>query len=186
MTAPDSPRLRADARRNHDALLRAGEQLLERDGAGFSFEEAARLANVGKGTLYRRFASRDHLIAEVLARRFAELAREADELLDAADSGEAVRTWLRSFDRLPLRYRGLSARLGVALSGDGSAVGSACGPMKASFHALLVRSQADGRIRPDVRDSELLGVIASFPDQVRDEEGRARILEVILSGLGPG
>lgn len=185
MVADGEPQLRADAQRNRDAVLRSGQRLLERDGAEFSLEEAARLAGVGKGTLYRHFPTRDELIAAVLAQRFTELADEAEARRAASDAGEAVREWLRSFDRLPLRYRGLSARLGTALGDDGSAVATACAPMKERFTELLERAQAQGAVRTDVRASELLSVIASLPQQIAEPDGRGRILDLILRGLAP-
>jgi AcrR family transcriptional regulator len=175
--------LRSDAQRNYDAVLRAGEQLLAQHGPDFAFEDVARAAGVGKGTLYRHFATRDHLIAAVLAERFARLAAEADTLYDSAEPGDAVETWLRSFDRLPTRFRGLGARLGDGLADDGSAVSTACRPMKASFNRLLVRAQDAGVVQADVVDAELLSVVASLPAQFRDAEGRSRFLDVILRGI---
>ncbi|MCU1583210.1 MAG: TetR family transcriptional regulator [Microbacteriaceae bacterium] len=88
-----------------DALLAIGADLLAEDGANLPFEEVARVAVVGKGTLYRHFPTRDHLIAAVLRQRFDQLADEADELLISTSPSNAVNMWLRSFDRIPERFR---------------------------------------------------------------------------------
>jgi len=60
--------LRADARRNRDALLVvAAAQFAER-GVETPLEDIARRAGVGIGTLYRHFPSREALIADVYRR----------------------------------------------------------------------------------------------------------------------
>jgi AcrR family transcriptional regulator len=180
-TAPRQQR--ADAQRNYEALVRAGAELVAEHGPDLPFEEVARVAGVGKGTLYRHFPTRDHLIAAVLRDRFDRLAKEADELLETADPSAGVDRWLRSFDRIPARFRGLSARVSEGLADEASAVSTACIPMKASFSELLRRAQESGVVRGDIEPVELLSVVAALPEQVRDREGRSRYLEVILRGL---
>jgi AcrR family transcriptional regulator len=174
---------RADAQRNYDALLAIGADLLAEHGANLPFEEVARVAVVGKGTLYRHFPTRDHLIAAVLRQRFDQLADEADELLISTSPSNAVNMWLRSFDRIPERFRGLSARVGESLADDSSAVSTACIPMKEAFARLIHKAQADQQVRDDVDPVELLGVVAALPAGLRDEDGSSRYIDVILRGL---
>lgn len=60
---------RADAARNREALLAAAQRLVERDGvAAVTMDAVAREAGVGKGTVFRRFASREGLMASLLDR----------------------------------------------------------------------------------------------------------------------
>ncbi len=177
---------RADAMRNRAALLAAGEALLARHGATMPFEDVAREAGVGKGTLYRHFPTRDHLVAALMEDRFDLLREEADALLTSEEPMEAVARWLRDFDRYPLRSRGLSVRVGEGLSDDTSAVSTACQPMKESFRRLLRRAQDAGLARDDVDVSELLTVIAALPRQFRDADGSSGFLDVILRGLSTG
>ncbi|WP_348789844.1 helix-turn-helix domain-containing protein [Leifsonia sp. NPDC080035] len=85
MTSPARP-LRADARRNREALLTAAGDLLGERGDDVQIEEIAARAGVGVGTLYRHFADKDALVAAIVGRRFAaatDLARAAEELPDA-------------------------------------------------------------------------------------------------------
>jgi AcrR family transcriptional regulator len=174
---------RADAQRNYDVLLAVGADLLGEYGAGLPFEEVARVAGVGKGTLYRHFPTRDHLIASVLKQRFDQLTDEAVDLAQSTSAGAAVASWLRSFDRIPERFRGLSARVSESLSDDSSVVSTACIPMKGAFADLIRRAQADGEIRVDIEPIELLGVVAALPSNVRDADGSSRFIEVIIRGL---
>ncbi len=58
---------RRDAARNREALLRAAERLVERCGAdGVTMDAVATAAGVGKGTVFRRFESREGLMAALL------------------------------------------------------------------------------------------------------------------------
>ncbi len=183
MTSPSPRSPRADARRNRDALVAAGEALFARHGANLPFEDVAREAGVGKGTLYRHFATRDHLVVAILQDRFDRLTDEAVELLDSESPSAAVATWLRDFDRYPPRARALGIRVGEGLADEGSAVAAACRPMKRSFGRLLERAQAAGEIRSDVDVAELLTVVATLPQQFRDANGSSAFLEVIIRGL---
>ena len=58
----NTPRLRADARRNRDRIIAAARTAFAEQGTDVPMEEIARAAGVGVGTLYRRFPDRDSLI----------------------------------------------------------------------------------------------------------------------------
>ncbi|MES2170466.1 MAG: TetR/AcrR family transcriptional regulator [Actinomycetota bacterium] len=175
--------VRADARRNRDALLAAGRSLLGHESTGIAFEDVAVSAGVGKGTLYRHFPTREHLVAALLQERFDALALDAAFLLGDDDPLAAVDRWLRTYDRYPVSARGLGARFGEALADPRSAVSTACVPMKEGFTALLRRAQQAGLARQDVDVPELLTVIASLPRQSRDANGSSPFLDVILRGI---
>ena len=58
---PQRPQ-RADARRNYEALLLAARDVFSEDGAEATMDEIARRAQLGIGTLYRHFPTRQHLL----------------------------------------------------------------------------------------------------------------------------
>jgi AcrR family transcriptional regulator len=61
------PPERRDAARNREALLVAAEELVERCGIdGVTMDAVAARAKVGKGTVFRRFGSREGLMAALL------------------------------------------------------------------------------------------------------------------------
>lgn len=67
--ADDEPPERRDAARNRDALLVAADALIGECGVdGVTMEAVAARAGVGKGTVFRRFESREGLMAAVLNR----------------------------------------------------------------------------------------------------------------------
>ncbi|MGW4569175.1 TetR family transcriptional regulator, partial [Streptomyces sp. NPDC004561] len=66
-TAPDEPCLRADAARNRARLLEAAARLIaERGVDGVTMEAVAVAAQVGKGTVFRRFGDRTGLLMALL------------------------------------------------------------------------------------------------------------------------
>lgn len=63
----DEPCLRADAARNRARLLEAAARLVAEHGAaGVTMEAVAAAANVGKGTVFRRFGDRTGLLTALL------------------------------------------------------------------------------------------------------------------------
>ncbi|MFI7498445.1 TetR/AcrR family transcriptional regulator [Streptomyces sp. NPDC049687] len=66
-TTGDEPCLRADAARNRARLLDAAARLIAEHGvAGVTMEAVAAAANVGKGTVFRRFGDRTGLLTALL------------------------------------------------------------------------------------------------------------------------
>ncbi|MDX3643347.1 TetR/AcrR family transcriptional regulator [Streptomyces sp. MB09-02B] len=72
--APDQPRLRADAARNRTRLLEVAARLAAECGAAnLTMEAVATAAEVGKGTVFRRFGDRFGLMVALLDHQEREL-----------------------------------------------------------------------------------------------------------------
>src|ERR1700759_5830404 len=99
MGFPPARLMRADAQRNHDAVLAAARAVFARAGSDAPMEDVARAAGVGKGTLYRRFPTREHLFAAILQERVDELDASAQRALAAPDVWQALSQWLGAWDR---------------------------------------------------------------------------------------
>ncbi len=70
---------RADAARNRQAILEAADELFSAaDPRSVSMDDIARVAGVGKGTLFRRFGDRTTLIRQVSAARIAPLRTQIE------------------------------------------------------------------------------------------------------------
>src|ERR1700751_6333794 len=109
MSSPSAKLMRADAQRNHDAVLAAAKAVFAQAGTDAPMEDVARAAGVGKGTLYRRFPTREHLFAAILQDRVDELDVSARRALDAPDAWRALREWVGVYDRWSAAYPGMSA-----------------------------------------------------------------------------
>jgi len=176
--------LRADARRNYDALVAAGKSVFAREGTDAPLEDVGRAARVGRGTLYRHFPTREHLFVAIMKERVDELEARATQLLDAPDAWQALAEWLHLYDRSATEYRGMSARVGSRLAVDESPIAAACAPMKRSFERLYRRAQREAGVGRDLRAVELLALISALPSPAPGDR-RNRYLEVVLRGLRP-
>jgi AcrR family transcriptional regulator len=88
-----SPRpLRADARRNRDAILSAARAVFDADGIFASIDGIATAAGVGNATLYRNF--RNDLLAAVIEDSIGDLLKESDELEREMPADDALSEWL--------------------------------------------------------------------------------------------
>jgi len=183
VTSPASKPLRADARRNYETLLAAGKAVFARSGTDAPLEDVGRQAGVGRGTLYRHFPSREHLFVAIIEDRVSFLETRARELLSSPDPGRALADWLRVYDQVAAGYRGMSARVGNALTDDRSPVAAACAPMKASFELLFNRARDAGVIRGDVTAVQVLALVAALPKDPRGDSTIEPYLNIVLSGL---
>ena len=184
---PDRP-LRADAARNHRAIVAAARAALEQDGTDVSLEEVARRAGVGASTLYRRFAGREELLAAVFEDYFAE---SIEPLLAAAsadrDPWHALVTVLEGMVDAVLRHRPLvsAALRRGAVTPD--IAERALGPLA----ALVARGQEAGVLRGDVVAKDLPTVVlmtvatAGPLDGAHDPRAWPRYLALLLDGLRP-
>src|ERR1700722_20731443 len=93
LVTPPRPR-RADAARNRALLLAAAADEFAERGLDASVADIARRAGVGKGTVFRHFATKDDLLAAIVLDRVNALNAVGDRLLDAADPGAALLEFL--------------------------------------------------------------------------------------------
>lgn len=88
------PPERSDAARNRVALLEAAQRLVDEGGvAGVTMERVAAAAGVGKGTVFRRFESREGLMGALL--NHSETAWQAAVLSGPAPLGPGAEPWDR-------------------------------------------------------------------------------------------
>lgn len=187
VTSTTSPRrpLRADAQRNHEALLAAAKDLFATAGADAPLEELAKRAGVGRGTLYRHFPTREHLFVAIMQERVDLLADRARELLAEPDPWPALVEWLDLYDRSAREYRGMSMRVAEGMAEDGSPVATACAPMKAAFLTLFDKAHTSGAVRPDIGALQLLTLISSLPKDPVSGTTAREYLDIVLRGIRP-
>ncbi|MCE6993663.1 TetR/AcrR family transcriptional regulator [Saccharothrix sp. S26] len=78
--------MRKDAERNRAAILATAARLIAEHGPdGFSMEDVAAAAGVGKGTVFRRFGDRDGLVRAVVDETSQSWRAESAALLEADD-----------------------------------------------------------------------------------------------------
>jgi len=179
--------LRVDAERNLRRLLDAAAQAFAEDGLGVSVAEIARRAEIGKGTVFRRFPTKEHLVAAIVCDRLREIARTGATLLDAEDAGDALLEFMRAGAAVQAKDRGfLEAAAGAELELE--EVLAAKHELLALTSQLLERAQRAGAVRADVTSEDILLLEcaccqASAPLHDVAPELWRRYVDVIFDGL---
>jgi AcrR family transcriptional regulator len=179
--------VRADARRNRDKIVAAGRELILELGPDAPFDQIAARAGVGNATLYRHFATREDLVRSVVVDDMNGVREEA-----AAALAEETTAWtaLRRFCEAVMRGR-LVALLPIAgphvvRDVEFDAVRDA---LVTVLGELLGAARADGSLRSDVQEGDLVLTLASIMRPLPGlpaplvEAMQARHLGLVLDGL---
>ncbi len=103
---------RSDAARNREALLVAARRMVEQQGvSALTMDALAREAGVGKGTVFRRFASRAGLRAALLNHSETDFQAQVMTGPPPLGPGAPPQERLRAFGRTRLEYNLQAARL---------------------------------------------------------------------------
>jgi AcrR family transcriptional regulator len=179
--------LRADAERNRRRLLDAAEDVFCERGLEVGVGEIAARAGVGRGTLFRNFPSKEHLIAAIVVERMSDAVTRGRELLDAPDPGEALFGFIDEIvGRQQLDRALLDAVADTFLANDD--IRAAHAEVVGVLDQLLVAAQAAGAVRQDVGALDVLMLVkgvcqaASAFHQIDPELG-ARHLDLVRSAL---
>ena len=174
---------RADAARNYDKLLAAAREAFTSEGEDASLEGIARRADVGIGTLYRNFPTRQALLEAVYIGEVEGICLAAQEL-EGLDPWQALTGWLRRFADYATTKKALAAEL-MAYMDEGSEVFLHCRhAIKAAGTPLLEAAQRSGDVRPDVRFMDIVRMVGGIATIPNAEPGQVdRILAVALDGL---
>jgi len=148
--------LRADAERNRRRLIAAATEMFCERGLEVGVGEIAERAGVGRGTLFRNFPTKEHLIAAIVVERMSELAGRGRDRMADEDPGEALFAILEeSIGPAQRTDRALFEALDDAwLENEDIRAGHA--ELLGVLDALVSRAQAVGAIRADVGAIDVL------------------------------
>jgi AcrR family transcriptional regulator len=185
-TAPR--RLRADAKRNIDALLEAAKAVFGTSGVDAPAKEIADLAGVGVGTLYRHFPQRSDLVKAVFQRGVNACAEAAPALAAAYAPGEALARWVHRYTEFVATKRGLAAALHSGDPAFDALPGYFMQRVEPALGSLLEAAVASGEIRGDVSSRYLIYAIANLCLPVGGEgvEYSQRMVALLIDGLRYG
>jgi AcrR family transcriptional regulator len=182
--------MRADARRNQEAVIAAAKKLFADQGLDAQMPDVARAANVGVGTVYRHFATKDDLIAALVAERFERLAESVRENLETEDPWDGFCGFIRFATRIQADDRGLCEVMGSRPEVMDAAARAAGLPELCE--ALVRRAQDSGQLRRDIEWEDIPMIACGLGSVTQASVGPAtgrwpRLVEIILDGLrAPG
>lgn len=178
---------RADAQRNRERLLEAATQVFNQGGAEASLEAVARQAEVGIGTLYRHFPTREALFEAVYRREVQQLAALAEQLeSEAAPPVEAVRRWVHALIGFVAVKKGMSAALAVVAQSSSNLAACMLEQMASALDRLLRRAVAAGEVRGDIGAEEVLRALVGMCYMHDTPDWRRNVLrtaDVFIDGL---
>jgi AcrR family transcriptional regulator len=177
---------RTDAVVNRDRIVVAArEALSESNGSvdDLKLHLVAKAAGVGQGTLYRHFATREHLLAEVYRQEIAELADAVPALLAEHPPLDALTLWLDRLVEYARVKRGVMAA--IEASAWQELYGDQHERLDDALGRLLAEGRASGDVRPDVDVTDmllLLGALSRIPAEEWDARSRT-VVAMVVDGL---
>ncbi|TDV39804.1 TetR/AcrR family transcriptional regulator [Actinophytocola oryzae] len=147
---PRPRRLRADAARNRDQILRAAVDLLVEVGPTVALEAVAKRAGVSTATLYRHFPDRAVLLRHVAVDLLEQSATAAQ--VEEADAFTALAAYLHT--AIDLRMGVIMPMLADVIAGDDQLF-AARDEARRSLAALVRAAHDEGSLRPDVGPGDI-------------------------------
>lgn len=177
--------VRADARRNVDALLRAAMATFSESGVDAPMRAIAARAGVGVGTVYRHFPQRSDLIKAVIQREVDSCVEAASRLAAAHEPGEALASWMQRLVDFVATKRGLGAALHSGDAAYQSLPDYVLGQLTPTLRGLLDAAAAAGAVPAEVDASELLlaGLRLATPASEGDTSQARRMVALLVDGL---
>lgn len=183
-----SPRPRADGIRNRERIIAEAQRLFAAADAKVSLEAIARAAEVGIGTLYRHFSTKEALVEAVYRSELNALDAEAVELLARHAASEALRRWMDGYARFVIAKHAMHDALRIALaprSIEGSEMRTRVNATIAKFLATGTRDGSiAGGVQPDDVTVILAGSVFAAAAST-DPEQISRVLNLLMAGLRP-
>jgi AcrR family transcriptional regulator len=177
---------RVDAARNRQRLLEAAKAVFAEKAASASLEEIARAADVGIGTLYRHFPTRDALIEAVYRHEAEQLGLAATRLAVEHPPVTALREWLLLFvDYLDAKY-GMAAVLNLLVSGTSALYAESGAQIKQAIAKLTDAAVASGDIRMDMEPLDLLRALAGVMNREpgpHSKRAARRLVDILIAGV---
>jgi len=182
--------LRADAARNRALIVAAAAEVFAERGLEASTAEIAERAGVGEATLFRRFPTKDDLVAAIIATKMDEALAIGESCLEEPDPWSGIERFLFAMAERSVRDLGFSEAAknrcvaAVELAPKRKRMLDVCGE-------LVRRAQRAGVVREDVAGQDLVFLVAAagslggLPFPGLREDLWKRYMGLLLDGLRP-
>lgn len=179
---PDVRPQRRDVVRNRAKLLAAADDFLAEFGPPIAFNDLARFAGVGVGSVYRHFASPESLLDELTDRRVDAVVEILERAAATDDPVAGLREAVLGVCERQAADRGLSQALA------GPRFVAIRERLMPSTRRITKRAQSSGRMRPEFSSTDfgmLLWLGDAVHEHARHVDSRLwrRYVEALLDGL---
>jgi AcrR family transcriptional regulator len=187
-TQPVLRKPRSDAQRNRERILGVAKEAFTRHGAATSLDDIAKQADVGAGTLYRHFPTRDALIEAVYRSEVEKLAAAARGFAAAMAPVEALRAWLLLFVDYIAAKHIIAPALNSVAGGPSRLYEGSRSLVQGAIEELVKRAKKSGDVRRDIDASDLLRAVigVSYVSSGGDwQQSARRLVDILISGSRP-
>jgi AcrR family transcriptional regulator len=185
----DATPLRADAQRNLDRILEAARSVFAEEGLDASVADVAERAGVGTATIFRRFPSKDDLVAAMLEQELVALLARAQAAAAADDPAAAIAEFFSAAVGGFIENRCFCEASGGGLFAR-PRMQELVGEVTAVVEEVLRRAREAGTIRPDIVPEDIAFLVNAVGHAGLRLEHTApgawrRYVEIVLAGLAP-
>jgi len=182
----DKP-LRADARRKREALLATAREVAAAgDFFDLRFDDFARLAGVGTGTLYRHFPTREALAEAVYHEEVATLCDRARRLEATLPAAEALAIFLRDMVDHMDAHQGLARTLATLMADRSEVLTEGSRALEQAVADLVAAAVQAGDVRDDVNAGAVMMALHGIGAAHDRPDWRAEaddVITLVLDGL---
>ena len=179
--------MRADARRNYEALLTAARELFLEQGPDAPLDEVAKRAGVGAGTLYRHFPTRNDLLSAVYVSDIETLCDAAEKLTAEHDPGTTLAEFMDLYLYFSMRNSGIKKAIKEMLAAEGphpDGLTLCKSRLTDTSEELLRCAQEAGAARRDVEPITFLRMVHGIAIACDDNPDLATsMLQVMKNGV---
>jgi AcrR family transcriptional regulator len=185
---PPGRKPRRDAQRNRERILEVAKEAFAKSGANTSLDDIAKQAEVGAGTLYRHFPTREALLEAVYRTEVEKLAAAERKFLQEMFPIDALRAWMLLFVDYIATKKIIAPALNTLVGGPSKMFEASGAQIKGAIHSLVERAIKSGDLRSDLDPFDLLraliGVsnVASGPDW---QQSARRLVDILITGSRP-
>jgi len=164
--------------------------MISERGLNISHDQIAKEAELGVGTVYRRFPTLGDLFDELFQEQVELIVEQAEAVLKIEDPWEGIRTFLESYFEQQAADRGLREYLLGHRAGTELAR-HARERVLPVVSALVAQAHAAGKLHPDISASDFAVIPLLINPVVGASEGPTpdlwrRWLAIILEGIATG
>jgi AcrR family transcriptional regulator len=179
-------RLRADAERNRAGLLASAQAAFASGQEQVTLEQIARDADVGIGTLYRHFPTREALVEALYRKELADLCAGAADLLATHAPDDALRAWMDRFSGYVTAKREMADALRVVFASGAVTVSQIRELLADAVQTILDAGIAAGTLRDDVRAEDIVATVVGMFTATSLAGGReqlGRMLNLLMDAI---
>src|ERR1700758_621072 len=184
----DGRKPRADAQRNRERILEVAKEAFTRSGADTSLDDIAKQAEVGPGTLYRHFPTREALLEAVYRIEVEKLAAAERELSQKLPPVEALRAWMFLFVDYIATKQIIAPALNTLVGGPSKLFEGSRPQIQGAVEALVKRAIKSGDIRKDLDPFDLLRAligVSNVASSLDWQQSAKRLVDILITGSRP-